>query len=49
LLARIENGEIDPTFVITHRIRLEDAPAAYRTFREKQDRHIKVVIDPWMD
>lgn len=49
LLARIENGEIDPSFVITHRITLEDAPEAYRIFREKQQHCIKVVIDPWRD
>src|SRR5438128_10884516 len=46
LLQRIERGEIDPSFVITHRLRLEDAPAAYRTFQEKQDHCIKVVLKP---
>lgn len=46
LLARIENGEIDPSFVITHRIGLDDAPAMYRTFRDKQDQCIKVVMRP---
>jgi len=49
LLTRIENGEIDPSFVITHRITLNDAPEAYRVFREKQQHCIKVVIDPWKD
>jgi threonine dehydrogenase-like Zn-dependent dehydrogenase len=46
LLARIERGEIDPSFVVTHRMTLEDAPAMYRTFREKQDQCIKVVMKP---
>jgi threonine dehydrogenase-like Zn-dependent dehydrogenase len=46
LLDRIERGDIDPSFVITHRIRLEDAPGAYRAFRDKQDGCIKVVIKP---
>jgi threonine dehydrogenase-like Zn-dependent dehydrogenase len=49
LLARIENGEIDPSFVITHRISLNEAPKAYRIFREKQEHCIKVVMDPWKD
>jgi threonine dehydrogenase-like Zn-dependent dehydrogenase len=46
LLERIERGEIDPGFVITHRIGLDDAPRMYKTFREKQDCCIKVVIKP---
>jgi threonine dehydrogenase-like Zn-dependent dehydrogenase len=46
LLERIERGEIDPSFVITHRIGLEDAPAMYRTFRDKDDSCIKVVMKP---
>ena len=46
LLARIEKGEIDPSFVITHRVKLADAPAAYETFRDKKDRCIKVVLQP---
>ena len=49
LLERIENGEIDPSFVITHRLTLDDAPQAYKTFRDKQDHCIKVVMDPWGD
>ena len=36
LLERIERGEIDPSFVITHRVRLDDAPSAYKTFRDKR-------------
>jgi threonine dehydrogenase-like Zn-dependent dehydrogenase len=46
LLARIERGEIDPSFVITHRIGLDDVPSMYRTFRDKQDDCIKVMIRP---
>ena len=46
LLARIEKGEIDPSFVITHRLKLDEAPAAYRMFRDKQDDCIKVVLTP---
>lgn len=46
LLARIEKGEIDPSFVITHRVKLDDAPAAYATFRDKKDKCIKVVLHP---
>ena len=44
LLKRIEAGEIDPSFVITHRVKLEDAPKMYKTFRDKQDGCIKVVL-----
>ncbi len=47
LLDRIERREIDPSFVITHRLRLEDAPSGYETFRDKEDHCIKVVLDPW--
>jgi threonine dehydrogenase-like Zn-dependent dehydrogenase len=46
LLSRIERGEIDPTFVITHRATLDRAPEMYRTFREKDDSCIKVVLKP---
>jgi threonine dehydrogenase-like Zn-dependent dehydrogenase len=46
LLNRIEEGEIDPSFVITHRLRLDDAPTGYRTFRDKSDECIKVVMRP---
>jgi threonine dehydrogenase-like Zn-dependent dehydrogenase len=46
LMQRIERGEIDPSFVITHRLRLEDAPDAYRTFRDKKDGCVKVVLRP---
>ncbi len=46
LLAKIEAGEIDPSFVITHRVKLADAPAAYKTFRDKKDGCIKVMMTP---
>jgi threonine dehydrogenase-like Zn-dependent dehydrogenase len=46
LLTRIEREEIDPSFVITHRTRLDDAPRAYRVFRDKKDDCIKVVMKP---
>jgi threonine dehydrogenase-like Zn-dependent dehydrogenase len=46
LLARIDKGEIDPSFVITHRIRLDDAPRGYEVFRDKRDDCIKVVMKP---
>jgi threonine dehydrogenase-like Zn-dependent dehydrogenase len=46
LFERIQKGEIDPSFVITHRANLDDAPAMYRTFRDKQDECLKVVLKP---
>ena len=46
LLDRIERGEIDPSFVITHRLPLDDAPQGYKMFRDKQDQCIKVVLKP---
>jgi threonine dehydrogenase-like Zn-dependent dehydrogenase len=46
LLEKIESGQIDPSFVITHRLPLEEAPAAYKTFRDKEDGCIKVVLKP---
>jgi threonine dehydrogenase-like Zn-dependent dehydrogenase len=46
LLGRVERGEIDPSFVITHRATLDEAPEMYRTFREKQDHCVKVVMRP---
>jgi len=47
LLERIEAGQIDPSFVITHRLPIDRAPEAYRMFRDKEDHCIKVVLDPW--
>jgi len=46
LLARIEAGDIDPSFVVTHPASLEDAPEMYRKFRDKEDGVIKVVLRP---
>ncbi|MBV8694041.1 MAG: glutathione-dependent formaldehyde dehydrogenase [Ktedonobacteraceae bacterium] len=46
LLERIQHGEIDPSFIITHRMSLEDAPHGYETFKNKQDNCIKVVLKP---
>jgi threonine dehydrogenase-like Zn-dependent dehydrogenase len=46
LLRRIREGQIDPSFVITHTVGLEQGPAMYKTFRDKQDGCIKVVLKP---
>jgi len=46
LLQKVVDGEIDPSFVITHTEKLEDAPAAYKKFRDKEDGCIKVVLIP---
>ena len=46
LMAHIEKGEIDPSFVITHTAPLEQAPELYKTFRDKKDGCIKVVLKP---
>jgi threonine dehydrogenase-like Zn-dependent dehydrogenase len=46
LLERIENGEIDPSFIITHRLPLDDAPRGYELFKNKQDDCLKVVLKP---
>jgi threonine dehydrogenase-like Zn-dependent dehydrogenase len=46
LLHMIESGKIDPSFVITHRVPLGEAPDAYKTFRDHEDECIKVVLRP---
>jgi threonine dehydrogenase-like Zn-dependent dehydrogenase len=46
LLQRISLGQIDPSFVITHSVPLEQGPEMYKTFRDKQDGCIKVVLKP---
>lgn len=46
LLRRIEEGQIDPSFVVTHTADLADGPELYKTFRDKQDSCIKVVLKP---
>jgi threonine dehydrogenase-like Zn-dependent dehydrogenase len=46
LLERIERGEIDPSFVVSHRMSLDEAPRAYEMFRDKVDDCTKVVLTP---
>lgn len=46
LLRRIEEGEIDPSFVITHTVPLEKGPEMYQTFRDKRESCVKVVLKP---
>ncbi|URD38976.1 glutathione-dependent formaldehyde dehydrogenase [Methylobacterium tardum] len=46
LVKRIGDGQIDPSFVITHRAKLEQGPEMYKTFRDKKDNCIKVVLRP---
>ena len=46
LMRKIESGEIDPSFIITHTAPLDDAPEMYETFRDKKDDCIKVVLKP---
>jgi len=46
LLDRIRRGDIDPSFVISHQFPLDEAPSAYRMFRDKSDDCIKVVMRP---
>ncbi|UWZ82199.1 zinc-dependent alcohol dehydrogenase [Occallatibacter riparius] len=49
LLERIEKGQIDPTFLISHRITLDEAPEMYKIWRDKKDKVTKIVIDPWAE
>jgi threonine dehydrogenase-like Zn-dependent dehydrogenase len=46
LMERIQNGDIDPSFVITHKMALDDAPKGYDTFKNKEDGCVKVVLKP---
>jgi threonine dehydrogenase-like Zn-dependent dehydrogenase len=46
LLRRIQEGQIDPSFVITHTASLEEGPGLYKTFRDKEDSCVKVVLKP---
>ena len=48
LLKLIEEGKIDPSFIVTHSMALEDGPGMYRTFRNKQDGCIKTILKPGM-
>jgi threonine dehydrogenase-like Zn-dependent dehydrogenase len=44
LLRHIENGDIDPSFIITHRMKLDEAPEGYATFQAKNDECLKIVM-----
>jgi threonine dehydrogenase-like Zn-dependent dehydrogenase len=44
LLEHIQNGDIDPTFIITHRMDLDDASEGYEKFKHNQDDCVKVVL-----
>lgn len=46
LLQRVQNGDIDPSFVITHTLPLDEAPRGYQIFRDKEEGCIKVVLKP---
>jgi threonine dehydrogenase-like Zn-dependent dehydrogenase len=46
LLDRIQNGEVDPSFIITHRLTLDEAPRGYEMFTNKEDGCVKVVLRP---
>jgi threonine dehydrogenase-like Zn-dependent dehydrogenase len=46
LLDHVLNGDIDPSFIISHRLTLEDAPDAYKAFNDKSDCCTKVVMRP---
>jgi threonine dehydrogenase-like Zn-dependent dehydrogenase len=46
LLRRVQEGQIDPSFVITHTVGLERGPEMYKVFRDKQDGCVKVVLKP---
>lgn len=47
LLGRIERGEIDPSYIISHRITLDEVPHMYEIWRDKKENVTKIVIDPW--
>jgi threonine dehydrogenase-like Zn-dependent dehydrogenase len=49
LLDRIESGQIDPSYIISHRITLEEAPRMYEVWRDKRESVTKIVIDPWAE
>ncbi|UVI39164.1 zinc-dependent alcohol dehydrogenase [Qipengyuania spongiae] len=49
LLEKIEDGTLDTTFLISHRLPLEEAPRGYKNFREEQDSWTKVVLKPGME
>ncbi len=47
LMDRIQKGEIDTKFLISHRVSIDDVPRMYKTWVNKEDNVTKVVIDPW--
>jgi threonine dehydrogenase-like Zn-dependent dehydrogenase len=47
LLERIEKGEIDPTYIISHRVTLDQVPEMYKIWRDKKEDVTKIIIDPW--
>lgn len=47
LLDRVEKGQIDPSYIISHRITLDQAPEMYKIWRDKKENVTKIVIDPW--
>ena len=49
LLQRVEEGQIDPSFLISHRIGMQDVPEMYKVWRDKKDNVTKIVIDPWRE
>jgi threonine dehydrogenase-like Zn-dependent dehydrogenase len=49
LLERVQNGDVDPSFVISHRVPINRAPEMYEVFMNKKDNCTKVVLDPWAD
>ncbi len=49
LLEHVEKGDIDPSFLISHRIGIEQAPEFYKIWQKKEQSVTKIVIDPWQD
>jgi threonine dehydrogenase-like Zn-dependent dehydrogenase len=49
LLERIEKEQIDPSYIISHRITLEQAPEMYKVWRDKKENVAKIVIDSWAE
>jgi threonine dehydrogenase-like Zn-dependent dehydrogenase len=49
LLERIEKGQIDPSYIISHRISLDEVPRMYEVWRDKKENVTKIVIDPWLE
>jgi threonine dehydrogenase-like Zn-dependent dehydrogenase len=47
LFEHIQRGELDPSYLLTHRVTLDDASKAYKTFGKREDNCMRVVIAPW--